>query len=239
MNWRNILVLFSIFSIVFCLNERPIVGILTQPTDGALANYGSSYIAASYVKFVESGGARVVPVFHNSTMEELDQIFSQINGILFPGGGSNLDNTPLFKAGQRLYNNAIAATRKGDYFPVFGHCQGFELLAIITSQDFDILSGVDAENLTLALDLTTNASNSRWLGDAPENVIDVISSQTVTMNNHVQSVSPSSFAKNQLLSSVFCSIRKCRQKWQRIHLHLGRYLVSSIWNAMACGEESI
>lgn len=46
------------------LNNRPLVGILTQagleedkfvPKDG-------SYIAASYVKFVESGGARVVPI---------------------------------------------------------------------------------------------------------------------------------------------------------------------------------
>jgi hypothetical protein len=46
------------------LNNRPIIGILTQagleedkfvPKDG-------TYIAASYVKFVEAGGARVVPV---------------------------------------------------------------------------------------------------------------------------------------------------------------------------------
>jgi gamma-glutamyl hydrolase len=46
------------------LNNRPIVGILTQagldedkfvPKDG-------TYIASSYIKFVESGGARVVPV---------------------------------------------------------------------------------------------------------------------------------------------------------------------------------
>jgi gamma-glutamyl hydrolase len=46
------------------LNNRPIIGVLTQagleedkfvPKDG-------TYIAASYVKFVEAGGARVVPV---------------------------------------------------------------------------------------------------------------------------------------------------------------------------------
>jgi len=32
------------------LNNRPIIGILTQPTSGKLSTFGSSYIAASYVK---------------------------------------------------------------------------------------------------------------------------------------------------------------------------------------------
>lgn len=46
------------------LNNRPIVGILTQgglPEDKFVPKDGT-YIAASYVKFVESGGARVVPI---------------------------------------------------------------------------------------------------------------------------------------------------------------------------------
>lgn len=46
------------------LNNRPIVGILTQaglPEDKFVPKDGT-YIAASYVKFIESGGARVVPI---------------------------------------------------------------------------------------------------------------------------------------------------------------------------------
>ena len=44
------------------LNMRPIIGILTQPSPSELMQFGNSYIPASYVKYVESGGARVVPV---------------------------------------------------------------------------------------------------------------------------------------------------------------------------------
>lgn len=49
------------------LNNRPIVGILSQEyTEGyGLETLGKfkSYIAASYVKFIEGGGAQVVPIW--------------------------------------------------------------------------------------------------------------------------------------------------------------------------------
>lgn len=48
------------------------------------------YIAASYVKYLESAGARVVPLLHNSTAQQLTDKFSKINGLLFPGGGADL-----------------------------------------------------------------------------------------------------------------------------------------------------
>jgi hypothetical protein len=41
--------------------DRPIVGIVTQASEYGFPNQGESYIAASYVKFVEASGARVVP----------------------------------------------------------------------------------------------------------------------------------------------------------------------------------
>ena len=50
-------------------------------------NSGYSYIAASYVKWIESAGGRVVPIPYNiPTVEELDTLLSKINGVLMPGG---------------------------------------------------------------------------------------------------------------------------------------------------------
>jgi hypothetical protein len=51
------------------LNDRPIIGILSQP--GEPAPDGSSYIAASYIKWVESAGARVVPIMYDLTEAEV------------------------------------------------------------------------------------------------------------------------------------------------------------------------
>lgn len=50
------------------LNNEPIIGILTQQLSKALkAKYPDyhSYIASSYVKFIESAGARVVPIWYD------------------------------------------------------------------------------------------------------------------------------------------------------------------------------
>jgi hypothetical protein len=44
------------------------------------------YLAASYVKYIESAGARVVPINYYASEEELDDVFSKVNGFLFPGG---------------------------------------------------------------------------------------------------------------------------------------------------------
>jgi gamma-glutamyl hydrolase len=48
-------------------NNEPIIGILSEEMSYYLAskfpNDYHSYIAASYVKFVEGGGARVVPIW--------------------------------------------------------------------------------------------------------------------------------------------------------------------------------
>jgi gamma-glutamyl hydrolase len=49
------------------INNDPMIGVLTQEIsfylDGKYPGQFKSYIAASYVKFVEGGGARAVPIW--------------------------------------------------------------------------------------------------------------------------------------------------------------------------------
>lgn len=60
------------------LYYRPVIGILSHPGDGASGRLNNatdaSYIAASYVKFVESAGARVIPLVYNEPMETLAEV---------------------------------------------------------------------------------------------------------------------------------------------------------------------
>lgn len=60
------------------LNFRPVIGILSHPGDGASGRLNAaaniSYIAASYVKFVESAGARVIPLIYNEPWEVLYRV---------------------------------------------------------------------------------------------------------------------------------------------------------------------
>jgi gamma-glutamyl hydrolase len=59
------------------MNLRPIIGIVSEETHN---HPGHSYIAASYVKFIESAGGQVVPILSNSTEDEICRLFGCING---------------------------------------------------------------------------------------------------------------------------------------------------------------
>lgn len=65
-------------------NEYPIIGVVAQETnaltEGEVGMPAYSYIAASYVKFIEAGGARVVPIWINKPRKYYERIMKKING---------------------------------------------------------------------------------------------------------------------------------------------------------------
>ena len=80
---------------------RPIIGIVAWPMhDEPRAQDASEtmpyqgphkyYMPASYVKWVESAGARAAPVLMNATTEEVRALLRQLNGVLLIGGGGNI-----------------------------------------------------------------------------------------------------------------------------------------------------
>ena len=79
-------------------NEEPVIGILTQTLedfmhdDERFDGY-KSYIMASYVKFMESSGARVVPIINEETFDQINDKINHVDGILFPGGDGDYNNT--------------------------------------------------------------------------------------------------------------------------------------------------
>jgi len=58
--------------LVFPYTESPLIGIVSEPClPGVCGGPDTSYIAASYVKFVEMGGGRAVPLVYNENKPEL------------------------------------------------------------------------------------------------------------------------------------------------------------------------
>ncbi|XP_071730100.1 gamma-glutamyl hydrolase 2-like [Rutidosis leptorrhynchoides] len=90
------------------VNLGPIIGILSHPSDGASGRLNNStnvsYIAASYVKFVESAGARVIPLIYNEHPETLQTKLNLVNGVLFTGGWAK----------KGLYTEVVEAIFKDD-----------------------------------------------------------------------------------------------------------------------------
>lgn len=185
-------------------NNWPIIGVFTQPTTSTAGDCGGNclYVAASYVKYLESAGARVVPINYHATNAELDTLFNSINGIFFPGGSSSFPSSA-----QYMFDKVVAANDAGDFFPLWGTCMGFEWLMIAGSRDQNILdphTGVlDAENYSIPLNFTAAMKDSKLFEHAPPAIVNVLSKYDVTMNNHMYGIYPTTLSSTPALASLY------------------------------------
>jgi gamma-glutamyl hydrolase len=125
----------------------PVIGILSQPL-----NETHDYIAASYVKWIEAGGGRSIVIPYGAQADLLDEIWSQINGILLPGGAADIPFAARYvlskvtgggnateynsRAMQEIEAEQETATDNNtdngdvdvDVIPVWGTCLGFEFI---------------------------------------------------------------------------------------------------------------
>ena len=182
------------------LNDRPTIAVLAQlaPIDN---HY--SYIAASYVKYLESAGARVVPIPANFSADEVLKLFKYVNGVLYPGGSTTWFSSGYYKHAKLFYDLAIEANKKGDYFPIWGTCLGFETLHVIATESANVLSEFAAEDVSLQLDFTPNAISSRLFSGIDMKLIRALATENLTYNHHSYGVSPEIYNVQSNLSSFY------------------------------------
>jgi len=181
------------------LTNRPLIGILSQPGDPATGR--DSYIAASYVKFVEASGARVIPFFHDAPAEETDARFAAVNGVLIPGGAARLSpGHTFFDVAARVIDLATDANlKKKEHFPVFAICLGFEALGVHLSGNASLLSAFDAEDTAAPLYFTEAAERSRLFGSMPRKVRESLASKPFARESHSWGISLASFEGEEKL----------------------------------------
>ncbi|KAL4635999.1 gamma-glutamyl hydrolase-like isoform X1 [Arapaima gigas] len=185
------------------LNDRPVIGILTQETeDEDMKPLGRTYIPASYVKYLESGGSRVVPIRLNQSQAEYEKIFKSINGMLYIGGAVDLVSSDYAKAAHIFFQLALKANDMGDHFPLWGTCMGFQLLTVMVAGE-NLLTNTTAENLTLPLNLTAEAWSSRIFQNFPVKLLKAVSQEPLTGNFHHYGVTEETFKGNKKLQQFF------------------------------------
>lgn len=185
------------------VNDSPVIGILTQMvSDEVMKPYGSTYIPSSYVKYIESGGSRVMPIRLTLTKAEYENIFKQINGLLLIGGAVDLETSDFARVAKIFYNLALTANDAGDFFPIWGTCMGMQLLTVLVAGE-NLLTDTLAENLSLPLNLTQEASSSRMFQGFPSELMKALTQEPLTGNFHHYGVTVETFQKNEKLSSFF------------------------------------
>ncbi|XP_066155063.1 gamma-glutamyl hydrolase A-like isoform X2 [Euwallacea fornicatus] len=173
---RTFVYIFSIASPVLATevkNDRPIIGVLSQETF-IVASYFlnetyDSFIASSNVKFLESAGARVLPIC-----------------LFFPGGGTYFNETGGYgEAANKLYQIALEYNTKGVYYPIWGTCLGMQVIIFAALKGKrDIRVGCYLVKEAKSLDFTEDYKNSRLYGDASSEVISILEKENCTYNLH-------------------------------------------------------
>ncbi|ROI74409.1 Gamma-glutamyl hydrolase [Anabarilius grahami] len=167
-------------------NNRPIIGILTQEVDiEAMEIFGKTYIPSSYVKYIESGGARVVPI-----------------SLILIGGSVNLETSDFAHTAGIYFRLALKAHDEGEYFPIWGTCLGFQLLTVLVAGE-NLLSKTTAENVTYPLNFSSEAQSSRMFANIPPDLRKALSQEPLTANFHHYGVTKEAFMGNEKLKDFF------------------------------------
>ncbi|KAM4576966.1 gamma-glutamyl hydrolase isoform 1-T2 [Odontesthes bonariensis] len=185
------------------VNDRPVIGVLTQiVSDEVMKPFGSTYIPASYVKYIESGGSRVMPIRLTLTTAEYENIFKKINGLFLIGGAADLETSDIARVAKIFYKLALEANDAGDFFPIWGTCMGMQLLTVLVAGE-NLLTETTAENVALPLNLSTEAHSSRIFHGFPEVLIKALTQEPLTGNFHHYGLTVKTFEENEKLHSFF------------------------------------
>ena len=117
-------------------------------------------------------------------------------------------NTP------HLTSSSAQAMKRGDPFPIWGTCNGFELLSVLSSEDEETsrLTRCQSENLANSLHLSPGWERSKIYGSvglnlsfgsfyvylqlqAPEDILRELTKEKVTINFHENCLTPANFSR--------------------------------------------
>ncbi|CAF3504123.1 unnamed protein product [Rotaria socialis] len=184
-------------------NSRPIIGILTQPAPSIWqASNRTTYLAASYVKYVESTGAQVVPIRMYQPIDYYLHLFNSLNGVLFPGGDFSNEYFYVAKLFYAWSLKEFDETSK--LFPVWGTCLGFEVLLMLTRSSIDILEPCKGYDFATELTFMPDAADSQLLGSSlPLNIKNALQNDSTTANYHNFCMRPTNFSADPILSTFY------------------------------------
>lgn len=207
MKW--LIVLLAVSSVLSVVPQNPVIGIYTQDAPNSIGAK-TTYIAASYVKYLEAAGAQVIPLFYKQSRSELEATLNKINGVLFTGGDMDINITQSWTETARIIvEHAKSQNEGGKVFPLLGICLGHQLLSYLTSgYDDNWIQRVDGE-APVVNNITLTANNSYIFSKIPENLLKAATEKSgVLYFSHHWAVYTSFFNNSQQLTKFWNLVAK-------------------------------
>lgn len=168
--------------------DSPVIGLLVQEVhlvkDLVPDTSYEFYIAASYVKYLESGGARVIPVWLGQDESYYKKIIDYTNGLLIPGGGTYFTAIDKFTVSVcLLFELAKQSNENNKCYPIFGICLGMQALAYATTGK-DIRVDCLCKNKAASVQLEQGYHHSYLFRNNSKFICDLLIKENVTYHFH-------------------------------------------------------
>ena len=126
--------------------NQPVIGIVTTPVFYEVMKTDTfdypHFTWETNVNFLHYAGSWVVPVRYDLSDADLEKLLGSINGVFFAGGATDLidmetgEQSFFYKHVKRIWNYMKRQKdEKGIDWPIFGICQGFEVIHYLANED--------------------------------------------------------------------------------------------------------
>ena len=109
--------------------------------------------------------------------------------MVFPGGNGN-----YLDVGEKIFKKVKEFNDNGQFYPLFGICQGYEYLSIYTSDlQKDVLQDFVLMRTSIPVEFTKDTSETLMFSEFTQDEIEIFESKNVTFNAHNFAIGPDVF----------------------------------------------
>eukprot|EP00928_Gymnodinium_smaydae_P068228 TRINITY_DN51300_c0_g1_i1.p1 TRINITY_DN51300_c0_g1~~TRINITY_DN51300_c0_g1_i1.p1 ORF type:complete len:333 (-),score=39.76 TRINITY_DN51300_c0_g1_i1:8-1006(-) len=176
----------------------PVFGVLSHKEKGGQR----TVLVSSYVKWLESAGARVVPLRFGAPQCELDYLMDRVAGLVLPGGSDTTN--PEIGFGKFAYN--LFKRAEARRIPVWGTCLGHEQIMRFVCYDAaesNPVGSFPSEGHALPLAFARTANASSVFRSLPDDMRRKLETTNLTVNLHVHGIGSSTFLGSRALAHTF------------------------------------
>ena len=199
--------------------SQPVIGIVSTPlfyefmrTD--TFNY-PHFTWETNLHFVHYAGSWAVPIRYDLSDEDLEKLLDSVNGVFFTGGATPLIDSEtgemsfFYKNAKKIWEYMKRQKdEKGIDFPIFGICQGFEIIHYLANEDHkNTLSNLiiygQSRPMNLKMEAITARQDRGLFDDFPFGLITAMTTQPINYHAHDWVIHMDTYKERQPLRDFF------------------------------------
>lgn len=200
------------------MQSKLTIGIMSKAPKKFKNSSKETFITLSYLKWIESFGAQIVPIPYDFPISQIEEILPQLNGLLIQGGRCRIrwpyteeriqkiveefGHLPIEKVMQIMINKLLQ--KEGGKIPIFLICWGMELFPLIRTggKREDVLQKSSGCRHVF-MQTGKIIRESQLYRNFTEEELGILEKEKVTYHNHANNITPAFFKENEVLDQNY------------------------------------